>query len=159
MKLWPSCLCASIFLVGVVLGPNAFGQPASPGVTGSGNATFTAATSFAGIALVTLDFGAGIEIPGDTSATGHFHTTLQGSTVAIEVDCRVSAGSISPSGASTFSGACSVDLGNGSAPSTGVAFAALAVPDGNGRGTLTLTLGSSKLPAAAIQDGILTIRP
>ena len=159
MNLRQLCLCASVFLVGVVPGPSAFAQPSSPGVTGSGNATFTAATTYGGSALTSLDFGAGIEIPGDTSATGHFHTTLQGASVAIEVDCRVSAGSISPSGSSTFAGTCSVDPGNGSAPATGVAFSAVAVPDGNGRGTLTLTLGSSKLPAAAIQDGILTIRP
>ena len=157
MKLRQLCLCASFFLVGVVPGVRALAQPSSPGVTGGGNATFTAATAYAGIALSALDFGAGIEIPGDTSATGHFHTTLQGNNAAIEVDCRVSAGSIAANGSSTFSGTCTVNLGNGSAPST-VAFTTVAVPDGNGRGTLTLTLGSSQLPSAAIQDGTLTIR-
>jgi hypothetical protein len=158
MKLRQLRLGALCLLVCALVTTRAFAQSSSSGLTGSGNATFAAATSYGGVALTSLDFGAGIEIPGDTSATGHFHTTLQGATSAIEVDCRVGAGTISADGSSTFSGTCSVDSGNGS-PAAGVAFTAIAVPDGNGRGTLTLTLGSTKLAAAAIQDGILTIRP
>lgn len=137
---------------------NILAQSASPGVTGSGTATFTAAASYGGVALSSLDFGTGSEIPGDTSATGSFHSTLIGTSRSIEVDCRVSAGSIATNSTATFSGTCTVDMGDGAAPSPGVAFTVIAVPDGDNKGTLTLTLGTAKLAAASIQDGILTIR-
>src|SRR5687768_6093928 len=99
-----------------------FAQSAAPGATGSGRATFTAATSYGGVALTSLDFGTGSEIPGDTSATGNFHSTLIGSTRSIKVDCRVSAGSIAANKTATFSGTCTVNMGDGSAPSSGVTF-------------------------------------
>lgn len=138
---------------------SAIAQTASPGVTGGGTATFTTATSYNGVALSGLDFGTGLEIPGDTSATGNFHATLQGTAgQSISVDGHASSGSTPADGSATFSGTCTVDMGNGSAPSTGVAFTVKAVPDGSGKGTLTLTLGTAKLAAATIQDGILSIR-
>jgi hypothetical protein len=154
LPLRTSLLCVCLF------GPiSVFAQSTVPGVTGSGTATFNSATAYNGVALSALDFGTGLEVPGDTSASGNFHITLQGTDRSIEVDCRVSAGSIAANNTATFSGTCTVDMGDGSAPSTGVTFTVVAVPDGGNKGTLTLTLGPSKLAAAAIQDGILTIRP
>jgi hypothetical protein len=157
MQLRHLCVYSCVSLASLVLSGGVLAQTI-PGLTGSGTATFASATAYAGVALSGLDFGAGIEIPGDTSATGNFHTTLQGASRSIEVDCRVSAGSIDANSSATFSGTCSVDAGDGSAPSNGVAFTVIAAPDGSGRGTLTLTLGTSKLAAASVQDGILTVR-
>jgi hypothetical protein len=150
-------LCTSVAVVCTFWASTTFAQTATPGVTGSGDATFTAATSYGGVALTSLDFGTGVEIPGDTSATGHFHVTLVGTGRAITVDGRVSAGSTFADGSATFSGTCTVDIGDGSLL-RGVVFTVVAVPNAQARGTLTLTLGTSKLAAAAIQVGTLTIR-
>lgn len=150
--------CTPLVLVCALFSTTALAQTATPGVSGSGTATFTGPTSYAGVALTGLDFGTGAEIPGDTSATGHFHATLQGGGKTITVDGRVSAGSTFADGTARFSGTCSVDQGDGSPISTGVLFTVAAVPNGAGKGTLTITLGSSKLASASIQDGTLTIR-
>ena len=152
------CLSVRALFACALMSATAFAQTATPGVTGSGTATFTAAASYGGVALTGLDFGTGIEVPGDTSATGNFHTTLQAAARSIEVDCRVTAGSIAADSNATFSGTCTVDMGDGSSPSTGVLFTVVAAPDAANRGTLTLTLGGSKFAAASIQDGILTVR-
>ena len=131
---------------------------ASSQASGSGVGTFTPSTSYNGVALSGLDFGMGIEIPGDTSATGNFHATLQGTGgQAIGVDGHASGGSIAGDGSATFSGTCTVDMGDGSTPSTGVTFTVTAAPNASGGGTLTLTLGSTRLTPASIQDGTLSV--
>jgi hypothetical protein len=126
----------------------------TPGVTGAGLATFTTATSYNGVALTGFDYGIGVQIPGDTSATGALHCTLQGTGGQhISIDGHATSGSILGDGSATFSGTATVDMGDGSTPSTGVSFTLTAVPNGAGRGTLTLTIGSTKLAAGTIQDG------
>ena len=90
------------FLAACALSVDLVAQTASPGATGSGNGTFTAPTSYAGVALEGLDFGAGVVIPGDTSATGNFHASLEGPGRLITIDCRVSGGSILADGSATF---------------------------------------------------------
>ena len=159
MKLRQIFLCAPLVLVCALCSASALAQPTSPGVTGSGTTTFTAPASYNGIALSGFDFGIGVVIPGDTSSTGNFHATLQGTAgQSISVDGKASSGSTPADGSATFSGTCTVDMGNGSTPSTGVACTVTAVPDGSGRGTLTLTVGANKLAAAAIQVGNLSVR-
>src|SRR5437867_2069465 len=109
---------------------------AVPGVTGAGLGTFTASTAYSGIALSGLDFGMGFVVPGDTSASGELHATLQGTAgQAIRVDGRASAGSILADGSATISGTTTVDKGDGSAPSTGVTFTLRVVPNNTGSGT------------------------
>ena len=146
-----------LFVVCALWSSSALAQT-PPAATGAGVGTFNAATTYSGVLLSGLDFGLGVEIPGDTSATGEFHATLQGTSgQAIGVDGHASSGSILGDGSATISGTCTVDKGDGSGPSTGVAFTVTAVPDNTGRGTLTLTLGSTSLASASIQDGSLTV--
>src|SRR5205085_11905283 len=106
-----------------------------PFVTGGGVGTFVSATAYSGVPLSGLDFGVGVAIPGDTSATGQFHATLQGTAgQAIGVDGHASAGSILADGSATISGTSTVDKGDGSAPATGVTFTLVAAVDNTGRG-------------------------
>src|SRR6266566_6606821 len=84
-------------------------------VTAAAKGTYPSGTTYKGVPLSGLRFGAGVEIPGDTSATGEFQATLLGTSTGgqpqnIIVEGEVSSGSASASTA-TFSGVGSVDMG------------------------------------------------
>jgi len=86
-------------------------------VTAAAKGTLPSSTTYKGVPLSGLRFGAGVEIPGDTSATGEFQATLLGTSTGgqpqnIIVEGEVSSGSAGSSTA-TFSGTCSVDMADG----------------------------------------------
>src|SRR5882762_10196154 len=96
--------------------------PTPVAVTGAGAATFGAGAVLSGVSLSTMRFGIGVNIAGDGTASGDFQSTLLGAqSRKIVVEGKVSSGSSGVTG-STFSGTCSVDLGDGSVATTGVPF-------------------------------------
>jgi hypothetical protein len=76
----------------------------------------------------------------------------------IEVEGVVGSSTPSTPGTAVFRGTATVDPGNGLPALAGVPFAAMVVANANGTGTLTLNLGGTNLPAAAINQGNLTVR-
>jgi hypothetical protein len=131
-------------------------------VTAAAKGTFPSGTSYKGVPLSGLRFGTGVEIPGDTSATGEFQATLLGTSPGgqpqnIVIEGEVSSGSAGASTA-TFSGTCSVDMADGTPPSKNVPFTVTITPDAEGKGTVALKLATTSLPTATVNEGSMTIQ-
>jgi hypothetical protein len=136
----------------------AFAQlPTAPAaVTGAGAATFGSGAVLSGVSLSTMRFAIGVDIAGDGTASGDFQSTLFGAqSRKIVVEGKVRAGSANVASATTFSGTCSVDLGDGSVPATAVPFT---VTVANGGSTLALLIGTTTLPTAPVSAGSVTVK-
>jgi hypothetical protein len=125
-------------------------------VTGAGTAGFPSGTVFNGVTLTRSQFGKGVVLNPDGSATGDFYNVLDGSTAVgprtITVTGLVSSGSLNPNGSVTFGGNCSLDMGDGSPP-TSVPFSVTATSQG-----LTLVIGTTTLPTQTVIAGAIDIR-
>jgi hypothetical protein len=130
-------------------------------VTGAGAGAFPSGVTFNGVSLSTLRFGIGVNVPGDGTASGDFQTTLLGTSLGvarqITVTGKVNAGSILAGGA-RFSGTCSIDMGDGSAPLTGVPFTVTTATASDGSKTLALVLGVTSLAPAAVKTGNIVVQ-
>jgi hypothetical protein len=130
-------------------------------VTSAGGGIFPAGASYLGVPLNSLTLGMGLTVAG-TSALGQVQITLIGVSAlgAQEIQVEGLAGSSVPSGPHTavFSGTCTVDPGNGMPILPGVPFSAAVAANPDGTGSLALTLGVTSLPAAAVNEGYMTIR-
>jgi hypothetical protein len=131
-------------------------------VTAAAKGTFPSNTAYNGVPLSGLQFGAGVQVPGDTSATGEFQSTLLGTSTNgqpqnIVIEGEVSSGSASAGTTATFSGTCTVDMGDGTTPSKDVPFTVTITVDSNSKGSLALTLGTAKLPTATVNEGSIAI--
>jgi len=140
-------------------------------VTGAGAGVFPAGTTFKagsfsalkGVTLSGLTFGMGVALPGDGTANGTFESTLIGTSTNgtprnIVVVGNPSSGSGQASGPANYSGICTVNPGDGTATLTGVPFAVAVAKLPNGAWGLTLTLGTTGLPAAAVTKGSVTVK-
>lgn len=141
-----------------------FSQPAlaQTTVTGAGGGVFAAGAEFNGVALSTLRFGMGVSIASNGTATGDFESTLLGTQAGqprnITVVGKPSVGSFPAAGTATFSGVCSIDMGDGTPPLSSVPFTVTAVAGVGAQGTLTLSLGSTNLPIATDTVGRITVQ-
>src|SRR5205823_3590495 len=95
--------------------------------TGAGEGIFPSGASLNGILLNGLQFGKGVDIPGDGSATGDFQalllgTSLLGQPQKMNIVGKASSGSVNPDGSAIFAGLSTVDMGDGTAPLTGVPY-------------------------------------
>ena len=132
-------------------------------VTAAAAGSYTGGVTYGGIPVGGLRFGAGVEIPGDTSARGDFQGTLLGTSTLgqpqnIAVEGRASGGSSDGARNATFSGTCTVDMADGTAPATGVQCSVAVATDASGETTLALTLGTTRLPAVKVNAGSITIQ-
>jgi hypothetical protein len=147
-----------ILLTGLAILPAvAFGQD-TPGVTGAGAASFPAGTLYAATPISALQFGMGVFVPGDGSASGHVLVTLMGTSllgvpIEIELDGEATAGVINPDGSGMVSGNGSLNLGDGLPPLTGVPYIITATAS-----TLSLIINSITLPLVPLSDGVITIQ-
>ena len=152
----------SAILVAIALSASAGAVPAkTPGtMTGAGNGIFPSGAAFNGVSLSTLRIGMGVSIAANGTAAGDFESTLLGSSAGqprnITVEGKPDHGSIPSAGRATFSGICNIDMGDGTAPLSGVPFTANAVAGVNGTWALTLSLGSTNLPTATGAQGRIT---
>jgi len=132
-------------------------------VSGAGAGVYPLNAVYGGVSLSSLQFGFGVRIPGDGTALGQFHVTLIGASLLgleqdIEVEGRAATGSATVGSTSTFSGSVDIDMGDGTPPLSGVPFTLTIVSNADGQGTVTLVLGATKLPAATINEGSITIQ-
>jgi hypothetical protein len=129
--------------------------------TGAGAAYLTSAGSFNGVNLTDLKFGLG-GVLSDGAASGDFETTLYGTSVTgeprtITAVGKPSSGSGQVGSSTTLTGLCTLNMGDGTPTQSGVPFTLLLLTSG-GRGSLTLTLGGTTLPAANMTAGSMTVR-
>jgi hypothetical protein len=126
-------------------------------VTGAGAAAFGPGAVLSGVSVSTMRFGIGVDLPGDGTANGDFQATLSAVSRKIVVEGKASSGSTGLT-ATTFSGTCSVDLGDGSPITTGVPFTvSVATPTG-GTPTIGLVIGTTTLPSAAVNAGAVRVK-
>ncbi len=126
--------------------------------TGAGAGVYPAGTSFNGIPISGLQFGIGVDLPVGRPSVGQFQSILLGLSALgkeqlIAIDGEVTGGSVKADGSSTFSGVCSVDMGDGTLPLKDVPFTVTATT-----GSLLLVIGATNLPAASVSAGSITIR-
>lgn len=133
-------------------------QTAATSVTGAGAAAFSTAAVLYNVSLSTMRFGIGVEIAGDGTASGDFQSTLLGAQGRrIVVEGAASSGSSALTGP-TFAGTCSVDLGDGAAPLTGVPFTVAVAKAADGTSAITLVVGGTSLPAAPLTNGTVSVQ-
>lgn len=154
-------LSVAVLLVGILLPAPANAQTETT-VTGAGAGIFPPGASFNGVPLSALKLGTGLTIASSGSAEGQFQTTLIGISAlgleqSIQVEGKAGAGSSSVDTAS-FWGQCTVDMGDGTPPLPNVPFTAIVATNANGTGSLTLTLATTNLPVATVNEGSMTIK-
>lgn len=163
MKEMPSQRVALLLLLSVCVPISAMAHRDVVIVTAAATAAFPTGATYGGVSVTELRVGIGVDIPGDGSASGQFDGTLLGRSASgesrtITVDGLVTGGSNPATGSATFSGASTVDMGDGSAPAQKVPFTVVVAAPSGGQSTITLTLGATSLPAATVTDGSLTVK-
>ena len=132
-------------------------------LTGAGAGVFPTGALFNGVSLSALSFGMGAMIlNNDGTATGTFESTLTGTFLMIRrnivVVGNLTTGSGQAGGPATYSGLCSIDLGDGTPLLTGLPFTVTAARLPNTQWGVTLVLGPTLLPSVAVNTGSVTIR-
>jgi hypothetical protein len=132
-------------------------------VTGAGAGVFPQGALFNGVSLSALSFGMGaVILTNDGTAAGTFESTLTGTSMMgrrnIVVVGNLTSGSGLAGGPATYSGLCSIDLGDGTPLLTGLPFMVTAARLPNTQWGLTLLLGLTLLPAVPVNTGSVTIQ-
>ena len=153
----------TIAVVSFLLLWSASASAQSSAVTAGAGGVYPAGTSFSGVQINALQAGIGVEIASGGSALGQFCTVLFGVTALgvqqnISIVGKGTAGSRSAANVATFSGTCTVDMGDGTPPASGVPFTATITTDANGQGSIGLLIGITSLPNATVNSGSMTIQ-
>jgi hypothetical protein len=122
-------------------------------VTGGGAGVFPAGATFNGIELAGGTFGLGVQISSTGPANGDLEFQLNGTSLIglsqwITISGWITSGTSNPDGSVTLNGTGTLDMGDGTAPTGGLAFVANAGPSG-----LTVTIGGTTLPTLPKSDG------
>jgi hypothetical protein len=136
---------------------------AETSVTAGAGGIYPPGTSFYGVPINGLQSDYGVNMDDSGSGLGQFCTILLGvsalgSPQNIIIYGKVTSGSRAGTNIATFSGTCTIDLGNGTPPILGVPFTATITTNTNDQGTIGLLLGQTTLPAATVSEGSMTIR-
>ena len=132
-------------------------------VTAGAGGLFPAGSTFNGVPINGLQSGIGIEIGDTGSALGQFSAVLLGISALgteqqIKINGKASSGSRVAPNVATFSGTCSVDMGDGTVPLIGVPFTATISTNASDQGGIRLVIGASTLPEAVVNAGTMTIK-
>jgi hypothetical protein len=131
-------------------------------VTVGAGGVYPPGTSFGGVPINGLQSGYGVEITG-TSALGQFCTVLLGVNALglqqnIIIEGKASSGSRPAGNVATFTGTCTVNMGDGTPPTPGVPFTATITTNPNDQGSIGLVIGLTTLPDATVNAGSMTIK-
>jgi hypothetical protein len=126
-------------------------------ITAAGAGEFATGASFQGIALAGGTFGLGVQTSGTGSANGDLELQLNGSSLIglsqwITVTGWITSGTVNPDSSVTLNGTGTLDLGDGSAPTGGLALTATLTATG-----LTVTIGGNAIPTLPKSDGWITV--
>jgi hypothetical protein len=159
----PRFLSTALLAAAIALSGQIAQAQSASSVTAAGGALLPSGASYGGVSLKSMKFGVGTLLSGGGVATGVVSTTLQGTTSkgkaqTITVEGKATNGSAQAGGAGTVSGTSTVDMGNGTAPLSGVPFVLTVSPGSGGAWSLLLKLGTTNLPAATVNAGSVTVR-
>lgn len=123
--------------------------------TAGGNGIYPDAADFGAVTLSGGKFGAGVVVHTDGSAEGVVEALLSGISL-VGIDTKIYVNGVATSGTVsatvTVNGTCTLDMGDGSPPSTNVPFTAVFSATG-----LQLTVGATVLPTLNKTDGFIVI--
>jgi hypothetical protein len=148
-------------LVGVLVASSADSQTT---VSVGAGGIYPPGATFNGVPINGLQSGYGVEIGSSGgSAIGQFCTILLGiNALGLEQDIKIqgqaSSGSQTAGNVATFSGTCTVDMGDGTLPTPGVPFTATITTNADGQGSIGLVIGLTTLPNATVNAGSMTIQ-
>jgi hypothetical protein len=136
---------------------------ADTSVTGAVGGRDPSGTSFNGVPIHGLNAGLGVKIVHTGSTRGHVSIGLLGTSLAgleqrIVIEGEPNAGQRTATNIPSYSGTCSVNMGDRTPPTPGVPFTATVTTDENEQGTFALVIGAGTLPGAVINEGSQTIR-
>jgi len=122
-------------------------------VTSGAAGVFPSGATFGGIELAGGTYGLGVQTYTDGSAKGDLEAQLNGNSLIglsqwITITGWITTATVNADGSVTLNGTCTLDMGDGSAPSTGVPLVANASLTG-----LQLTVGATTLPTLPKSDG------
>jgi hypothetical protein len=148
---------AAMLVVALALWPVPAPAQSETVVTGAGEGLFSGSAVLHSVRLQSLEFGQGVIILQDGSATGDFQSLLLGTSLlgqpqTLAVEGKVSSGSVKADGSVIFGGTATVDLGLGTPPLTGIPFSVTATTQG-----LRLRISTTTLPAGTLTAGSITI--
>lgn len=151
-----------VLIVSVLLGLAAGVAAGQTSVTVGAGGIYPPGTTFNGVPINGLNSGYGVLIAADGAAEGQFCTTLLGiSALGLEQNIsivgRATSGEKTAANVTVFSGTCTVDMGDGTAPIPGVPFTATVTTDINDQGGIGLVIGANNLPDAVVNAGSMTI--
>ena len=149
-------LLATVVVVSVAVGVPRQQAAAVGGpdvVTAGGAGIFPAGASFSGVQLAGGTFGIGVQTDGAGTAKGDLEAQLNGTSLIglsewVTITGWITSGAQNPDGSMSFSGTCTLDMGDGTPPTGGLALVANLSATG-----LTLTVGSTVLPTLPKSDG------
>ena len=149
----------SILLGGALIAAPAMSQAS---VTVGSGGFYPPGTTFNGVPINGLQSGYGVQIAADNSAHGQFCTVLLGVSALgqeqkIIIEGKATSGEKRTANVATFSGTCTVNLGDGTPPTPGVPFTATITSGVNDQGTIGLVIGATTLPDAIVNLGSMTI--
>jgi hypothetical protein len=149
-----------IFAAVALIATTAFAQ-SDTSVTVGAAGIYPPGTTFNAIPINAIQSGYGVII--GASTIGDFSTVLVGvNALGAEQDIvitgKATAGSRTASNIASFSGSCSVDMGDGTPAALGVPFTATITTNANSQGSIALVIGLSTLPAATVNQGTMTIQ-
>src|SRR5919201_4283903 len=141
----PAIVLAAILVAVAAPSLQTLAAQSATNVTGSGSGVFPSGATYNGVSLTSLYFGKGMLTPGDGSAAGDFEAVLfgtgsNGQPQNITVEGTTGSGSLDADKGATFSGTGTVDMGDGSPPTT-QSFTVRVTAQTDGLGTIKLTLG------------------
>ena len=153
-----SAIFASLIVISVAVALPRHGDQAAAIVgdsivTGGGAGVFPAGASFNGVQLAGGTFGLGAQISSTGPATGDLEAQFNGTSLIglsqwITVTAWITSGTSNPDGSVTLNGTATLDMGDGTAQTGGLALIANAGPAG-----LTVTIGGTTLPTLPKSDG------
>lgn len=126
-------------------------------VTGAGAGVFPAGANYASVQLSGGTYGLGVQTTNTGSATGDLEVQFNGTSLigldqSITVVGQITTGTDNGNGTMTLTGTATVNMGDGTPPTSGVALVATVGPTG-----ITLSLGGNTLPTLPRSDGWISI--
>ena len=126
-------------------------------VTGGGAGIFPSGASFNGVQLAGGTYGLGVKTYSDGSAIGDLEVQLNGTSLIgvsqwITITGWITTGTLNADGTITLHGTCILDMGDGTAPSTGVPLVANVTLTG-----IQVTVGATAVPMLPKSDGWIFI--
>ena len=147
----------SVIGVAVVFPRGAAAVASENSITGGGAGVFPGGASFNTVQLAGGTFGIGAKTYNDGSAIGDVETQFNGSSlIGLEQDITVSgwvtSGTVNPDSSVTLNGTATLDMGDGTAPSSGLPLVVVVSVSG-----VQVTVGGSALPTLPKSDGFINI--